>query len=144
METLRLVLLLGVAALLATLSSCKGDDPSVTEAQKITNLLTGSPWKIQSVTVDNVAHDELYPNLSVTFTSTGFTATNGLLVWPTTGTWTFTDKTATTFSRNDGVEVTINEISDTRLVLSLTWTKTTLGGGRANSLSGKNVFTLTK
>src|SRR5689334_18243453 len=136
MKTMRFALLLFfVTALVSTLSSCKGkDDPAPTAASKITDLLDAGTWQIQAVSVDGVAHTDLFTNMKLTFTATGFTTVNGGPVWPSNGTWTFTDKDATAFTRSDGIVVTINQIDNSNLILSLTWTKTTLGG-RVNSIS---------
>ncbi len=48
--------------------------------------------------------------------------------------------------RNATFNAVINatEISATKLVLALAWTKTTLGGGRVESVAGQHVFTFGK
>jgi hypothetical protein len=145
MKIFRIAFMVVTVCFIATLASCsKDDDSSPSEAKKITGLLTAGAWKIQSVFVDDVAHDELFQDLKLTFTANGFTAVNGASVWPSNGTWQFTDNTASAFARGDGIEVRINEISDTRLVLMLTWTETTIGGGRLYSIGGDNEFTFTR
>jgi hypothetical protein len=140
MKILNLVFMIFAGCLVVVLSHCSKDNPSPAEEKKITELLTSGAWKIQSVHIDGVPHDELFEDLNLTFTATGFTATNGDAVWPSSGTWDFTDKTATSFTRNDGIEVVIEEITDSRLVLSLMWAETLLGGGRVKSIEGENVF----
>src|SRR5688572_12373818 len=124
MKIFRIAFLVVTVCLIATLSNCsKGDEASPSEVQQVTEVLTAGAWNIQSVFVDHVAHDELFQDLKLTFTANGFTAINGASVWPSNGTWQFTDQTATAFVRGDGIEVMINEINDRKLVLTLTWTE---------------------
>ncbi|MEJ0030699.1 MAG: hypothetical protein WDO15_10170 [Bacteroidota bacterium] len=133
--------------------SCKGggDDPvrgpgtgnNQTESDRVSGLLTSSPWKIKSLTIDGVSKN-LYPNLAVTFTKTGFTSTGGTSVWPATGSWTFTDDTATSFKRDDQTVVAIETIDQNNLTMSLTWSQTSLGPGRVSSVAGKHVFVMGK
>ena len=141
--------LFGMAILLSvvTFSNCGGGgdpEPAQTEVEKTRTTLTSSAWKIQTSTVDGADQLGLFKNFTITFTTAGFTTTNGGAVWPTTGTWSFVDDTAKSFKRDDGIVVAIDTITETGLTLSLTWTKTTFGGGRTASISGKNVFVFGK
>lgn len=141
--------LAGIAILLSsvTFSNCGGGgdpEPTQTEAEKTRATLTNSAWKIQTSTVDGADQMTLFKNFTITFTTAGFTTTNGGAVWPATGTWSFVDDTAKSFKRDDGTVVAIDNITETGLTLSLNWTKTTFGGGRATSISGKNVFVFGK
>lgn len=133
-------------ALVSFLSCGGGSDPAPaeTESQKATTLLTSGGWSIQTVLVDGVDKSTIYPSLKVSFTATGFSATNGGLIWPATGTWRFTDDSGKTISRGDGVSITLNEISSTKMIMSFSWSKTTLGSGREASISGQHVFTFGK
>jgi hypothetical protein len=143
-----LFVLIAVVSGLITFSNCGGDggdpDPVKTEVEKTRLTLTTSAWKIQSSTVDGTDQSGLFKNLTITFTTAGFTTVNGGAVWPSNGTWSFVDDTAKSFKRDDGIVVSIDSITETALTLSLTWTKTTFGGGRLLSISGKNVFVLGK
>lgn len=127
------------------ITGCGGSDPSPTAAslakEEITRTLTSGAWKMQTVAVDGVDQTTVYKNLVIVFSNAGFTATNGGFVWPASGTWKFTDDTAKTIERNDGLTITIDEATATKLVVKLTWTKTTIGPGRTASVSGLNVFT---
>ena len=142
--TLKTTLIL-FASVLLFLSGCGSkSDPAPaaeTDAVKNTKLLTASTWNIQTVQVDGVDKTTVYKNLKLTFTSTGFTSIGGGSVWPTTGTWKFTDDTGKVITRGDGLAINVNEISTTKLVVSLAWSKTTLGGGRIESIAGSHVFT---
>lgn len=127
------------------ISSCGGDspEPSETEAQKATKLLIGT-WTIQQVTVDGSDRSDIYKDLRITFSASSLSATNGGPVWPSTTSWDFTDDSGKTIVRGDGLNISVNELTNNRFVAALTWTKTTLNGGRENSVSGQHVFTFTK
>lgn len=131
---------LTVGVMLA-LASCSDKNETAPDVQA---LLTGSAWKMKTVTVDGVNKNDLFTNLSVTFTAAGFTAQNGEPVWPASGTWTFSSGDQRTMVRNDGIEVSVAEISERELTLKLVWSKTTLGSGRVASIQGNHVFVFGK
>ena len=131
------------------LSSCGGasGDPTPATPSKqdeVKAKLTFATWKMQSVTVDGTDKTSVYKDLSLKFTASGFTSTNGGVIWPVTGTWSFADADATAIKRDDGLEVKLQDITDTSLKLALTWSKTTLGPGRVGSISGQHVFSFGK
>src|SRR5687768_16607963 len=141
--------ILGLAAVLlcSTLSSCKKDDPKPkkTQAEKVTEMLTskGGTWSISGSTgVTLVGVDvttDLFSAFSITFLDNEFTTTGTTPVWLRHDTWAFKDENAEVFIRGqDDKEVTIVEISETQLKLSLEWDQTTYEeeGGRSNSLPG--------
>jgi hypothetical protein len=124
--------------------SC-GGDPEPTAAEKNTELMTASgAWKLQNVLVDGTDKTSVYSGLTIQFTETAFTTTNGGVVWPASGSWSFKDDSGTVINRNDGIEIKLVEVSTSKLVLQLTWTKLTIGPGRVSSLSGSHTFTFGK
>jgi hypothetical protein len=130
---------------LFNISACDSGDPSNEVAtEQVKAILTSGSWGAQNVTVDGVDKTSIYSKLSVKFTETGFTSTGGEPVWPASGTWSFGDATAKSVTRSDGVTVIIAQVEATKLVLHLTWSKTTFGPGRARSVSGSHVFTLAR
>lgn len=141
---------MNLALVVMFISGCGGgkSDPAPapveTEAVKNTKLLTTGTWNVQTVSVDAVDKTTVYKDLKITFNSTGFTATGGGSVWPATGTWKFSDDTGKVITRGDGLSISLTEVSTTKLVLALAWTKTTLGDGRVESVSGQHVFTFGK
>lgn len=142
LQTIPAIALLGFVL---TIASCGGKEPAAqTDTERVQEILTSGTWKIQSVSVDGVDRTSDFANLQVIFNSGSFTATNGKLVWPATGTWSFTNDQATAFSRSDGVSVSIVEATDIRLVVELDWTSTTYGPGRVSSVAGEHTFTFTK
>lgn len=123
----------------AALSSCGGDEASASEI--MTKKLIAHPWNLSSATVDATDKTSTYSGLSITFAKAGFTASNGLPIWPATGTWEFTDNKAKSIIRNDDLEIEITEATNTTLKLTFTWNKTTFEPGRVKSVDGVHVFT---
>lgn len=146
MKSVLSLTLASVLALSLFLYSCKKDDPSpsVTVTEATTKLLTSTSWKVQSVTVDGVDQTSLFSGLVLSFTTSSFTTTSGNPVWPASGTWSFISEEAKKIQRNDGLEVTLNEISENKLVLSLVWSKTIFGPGRNSSMKGTHTFNFVK
>jgi hypothetical protein len=129
--------------LLLMLASC-GDDAAQSEADRVKDILKSGTWKVQTVSVDNTDQTLLYKNLTLTFTDANYTSTNGANVWPASGGWSFTDDTAKTILRSDGVSMYVGEANPTKLVLSFQWNNTTIGSGRGESIAGPHVFTFSK
>jgi hypothetical protein len=149
MKTIKNIAALLLVAVVLIFPSCGGSDdpnptPGQTEVEKAVKILTSGTWKLNAVTVDGVNKNDLFTGFTVTFTATGFTATNGEPVWPSSGLWNFSDATAKSINRSDNVTVTLESLADTAITISLTWSKTTLGTGRAESIAGKHIFSLTK
>lgn len=142
----KLIAIVILSILVIQISGCKSKDdnptPSATDAVKA-KLTAANPWNIQTATVDGVDQTALYKGLTLTFTATGFTSTNGGTVWPASGTWLFNNTEGTSIKRDDGLIIAI-EVTDTTLKLSYTLANTTLGGGRVESLKGAQVLTFTK
>jgi hypothetical protein len=131
---------------IALLANCgnNSDAPLPSKQEEVKAVLTASPWKVNTVSVDGVDKTVTYKDLGITFTGTSFTSVNGAAIWPASGTWTFTSATATAFTRDDGLVVTIQEATATSLKLGLTWNKNTLKTGRTESISGAHVFSFSK
>jgi hypothetical protein len=131
--------------LIVLVVGCKesGSDPSPIDAMK--SILTSGSWQLQSVTVDNVDKTSTYAGLTLSFTATAFTATNGHAIWPASGSWQFSDDSGKNLLRGDQLPITIGDATTSaKLVLSLNWNKTTYGSGRVASVKGNHVFTLGK
>jgi hypothetical protein len=133
---------LAVVILLSVLSGC--GDSSASAIEVTSNQLKANQWRISSVMVDATDQTALFTNMTLSFTATDYTTTNGKAVWPATGTWSFTDNTAKKIKRSDNLEVTITEITDSTLKLSLTWATGTFGSGRTSSLAGNHTFSFVK
>jgi hypothetical protein len=129
-------------ALIALQSCGKKSDPTPpTEQTKA--ILKANTWNMATVTVDGTDRTSVYTGLTLSFTDTDYTTTNGRAVWPASGTWVFADPTGKVITRNDGLQITVEEAVAGSLKLKLTWNKTTLGG-RAESVAGVHVFSFVK
>ena len=115
----------------------------ISEQDQTKALLTSGTWKLQSESVDGVDQTALYSKFTINFTSSNFTAVNGGAIWPIHGSWNFDGTDSKTIRRNDGTIVKISVTSAT-LVMTINWTTSTLGSGKANSTSGQNVFSMVK
>jgi hypothetical protein len=123
------------------LTGCKKDD-SPTTAEIMTQKLMAATWKVSSVTVDGTDRTSMFTGMTLKFTSGTYTTTNGHVVWPASGTWTFSNAEATMITRDDGLVGTLTEVTDASLKMSLTWSKTTFGPGRSGSIMGKHEFVM--
>jgi len=142
----KLVFFVALVGGLLFVSGCKGksEDPKPSKQDEVQAILISGNWRIQTVTVDGVDETDVYEGLTLRFTATNYTSTNGLPVWPASGTWVFTSDAATAFERNDGMLVEILEATPTSLKLGLAWDETTIGSGRASSVEGDHVFSFVK
>ncbi len=142
-----------VAALagLAFLNSCKSDEPTLSDEQRVTKILTdnGGKWNLPAVagvTVDGLdVTQDLFKDFSITFGEGTLTTTGTTPVWLRQDTWSFKDQSAKIIVRGqDNKEITISEITDNQLVLTLEWEYQTFEGGRAKSIKGTHQFTMEK
>lgn len=139
--------LTGVVFFLLLLSAvaCKKDkDPKPSAAELTTQQLISSAWTLANLTVDGVDQTNMFADITLSFTTSNFITTNGNPVWPSSGTWAFTDNTATEILRSDGVTLTIEGISETKLELSFMWNDTSFAEGREGSIEGQHIFTFTR
>jgi hypothetical protein len=147
----RLFCLFLILILISAGCSKKHEAVKPTEQERITAILidgTGkwTPTTPAGVTVDGLdVSADLFKDFSITFTSNKLFTTGTTPVWLREDTWRFKDDAAKVIIRNqDNKEITIVDISDTQLQLSLNWDQTTYEGGRSQSIPGKVVFTMNK
>ena len=132
---------------LISYSSCKKVivDPIIelTPAEITTALLKGSAWTMAAVKVDDVVLD-LYKGLTVSFTEDGkYSSANGGKIWPASGTWKFKNDEAKAMIREDGLEITIDAITDKAMTISFTQAGgTVFEPGRNQAVGGKHVLTM--
>jgi hypothetical protein len=141
-SSLCLLSLLMIAGVML-ISSCE-KKAEISVADVVKAKLTASTWNLKSVDVSGKDQTSVYKGLTLAFTATSFTTTNGGTVWPVTGTWEFKTPDATAIVRDDKLEVTIQEVTETSLKLALTWSKNTFTSGRVEAVSGAHVFTFSK
>jgi hypothetical protein len=133
-------------AFLIMINGCKkkSEDPQPSKQEEIKSKLIAATWKVQSVTVNGVDKTDIYKNLTLKFTTSNYSSTNGLPVWPSSGGWSFTNGDASVFRGDDGIDVDILEVSATNLKLGLDWNTTTIGSGRVGSVKGDHIFSFVK
>jgi len=131
----RLKRIIGLLLFVSLASGCstKEDPPPST-----ISLLTSGVWTINKVTIDGIDQTSMFSSMTLVFTTNTYTTTKGGLVWPANGTFQLNDNDE--IIRNDAAVISIDELSETQLGLSLTWSKNALGSGRINSISGKHTF----
>jgi len=141
------LILLGASILfllfISMLSACN-NDPEIEETERVKSILINGTWNVQSVLVSGTDQTSVYDGLQINFTNTEYTAQKGGSVWPASGSWQFKDETAKAIVRNDDLVIAIDQVEQKKLILSLTWNKTTLGSGRTGSVSGAHTFTLVR
>ena len=136
-----MLLVITVGALL-TITSCK-DDPT---AEEIFRKKIARAWKSSAVGVQFNSKDVngVFKDFTITFTeSQTYTTTVGNTpVWPASGKFTLKATSSSTgFSllRDDGVEVTVDQLTEARLVLKFPYVGKS---SRVGSVSGGYVFDL--
>lgn len=126
------------------LSSCKEE---ISAEEEFLNKVSGT-WKASTVgvTVDGVAVNGAFQNFSITIKNDAtYTTVNGNgPIWPASGKITVVANSSSVgfeLMRSDGVDVAIQQFTDTKLVLALQYTDP---NGRIRSVSGNYVFDLQK
>lgn len=136
---------------LTIITSCD-DGPTLTKVEKATKLLTqnGGTWSpgASTITLEGVdVTDEFFDGFTITFAEGTFSTTGTSPMWLPEDTWSFKDQAATVMARGqDDKEITIIELTKTKLVFTIEWDQTTYedDGGRKKSLPGTYEFVLTK
>lgn len=119
---------------------CSKDNPNVAR-KKIVNILTDDIWKIEKVFINNEDRTILFDGMELTLFDGSYTSINGNYAWEDSGTWEFSNDNYEMIIRNDGIEVTIVNVSAANLTLQLYWDETTYTiGGRRESLKGNHLF----
>ena len=132
---------------IVSLTACGGGDtpaPVVDPTQEIIDALTKT-WSVSSVTLDNTDVTTDWNGFTLTFDSSkGYSATalnaESILVWPASGSYSFPNANNTNqILRNDGVEITLSNVTETSATLSF---QITGRNGRTEGLIGQWVFVM--
>lgn len=115
------------------IEGCK--EAELTPNERTEELLIAHAWQMTEVKIDGIVSD-LYSGLTLSFGSKTYTSTNGGKVWLASGTWEFVGDNGDKILRDDGLEVIVESLTESQLVLSFTWNSTTFDGGRVGSLKG--------
>ena len=120
-----------------------GDKHTLSAQQVTSSQLESGTWKIRTATAANsVDVTSKFSGFTIKFSDKSFTTTNGGVIWSAIDTWIYKDAGAKSLIRGDGVPVTIESLTNEKLVLSFPWASTTYVGGRVNSISGSYQFEL--
>lgn len=125
------------------ISGCKNDDDHPTpEQQRISDL--SSTWILGSVENDDNDVTNQFNGFSLVVDQTSFTTQNGGNAWPANGSFTYVlvENDIKILERNDGVEISVDKLSNDELRLS--FQITTLPGGRQEGITGQFIFSLIK
>lgn len=97
MKKINIIVSALVVVSLLLVAGCKKDDPQP-ETERIQKLLASGTWQVESVLVNETDQTSTFSGLTLSFTPTTYSTTNGDVVWPASGTWAFVDATAKKFS----------------------------------------------
>lgn len=143
-RSVNLILLAISSLMIIQLSSCKDE---ISAEEEFLNKVSGT-WNASTVgvSVDGVAINGAFKNFSLTIKNdaTYTTSIGNSPIWPVSGKLTVIANTSSVgfkFMRSDGVDVTIQQFAETKLVLGLKYTDP---NGRTRSVSGNYVFDLQK
>ena len=135
------VLLVVLTGTMTWLTSCKNDDDGVDPRTQQINDLTAT-WQMSAVTNDNNDVTDQFTGFTLTVDGLNYRTQNGGNPWPASGTYDFKGDDLNILIRNDGAEITIDELTATSLVLSFNFSSVT--GGRTSGVTGDFTFSLTK
>lgn len=144
MKKISTLVLVVFALSMLLIEGCKKSNDPEPETARVEGLLKSGTWKVSTVTITGTDQTSLFNNMTLKFTPTNYTTTNGGVVWPPSGTWNFTNDTASIIKRDDGVEIALSDVSETSFKLTFPWNKNTFGTGRVSSVAGTHVFTMVK
>lgn len=140
LEVLRVCSMLSFSCLLLFFSNCGGNDPSPQEL-RLSEL--SATWEVQRVTNDGTNVTNQFTGFSLTArVDKTYSTTNGGNPWPAAGTFDFLNDTdVDRLLRSDGTTITIVEVTETSLTLTLQVNRV---GGTAAGITGDFTFSLVK
>jgi hypothetical protein len=125
------------------LTSCGGSDEEVIDPKiEVAGKLKAHEWKLSSVSVGGIDKTEIYEGMTINFATSGYTAASSNPIFLPSGSWSVESETKLkiTPAGEEPRELTIIEITDSSLKISVEWDETTMGGGRPESLEGNHIF----
>jgi hypothetical protein len=130
-------------SLIVVSQGCKTEEPTADEV--FLNKISGE-WTASKISVDDVVLEGAFDGFKLSLTTEkNYTTTNGNApIWPASGSFTLKQVNSIVgfnMLRDDGVEISIKEFSDKKLVLMFHYVS---AGGRSSSVTGDYIFELTK
>ncbi len=135
-----MILALMVSILSISISCETKEVPEISQERLREIFLIGSTWRLERVTVDGMNETDTYRDLTISFSQSSYSTSNGRVIWPETGTWEFVDDSNTVIRRGDGLLVTIQSITSNSLVLALVWESRSIDTGRKLAIAGNHIF----
>ncbi len=136
-------ILVWMAFLLFTASSCGGDDSLTPEELRLQELT--ATWAVSSVMNDGSdVTDQFTGFILVVSTNQTYSTTNGGNPWPAQGTFSLLTDNLDAFLRDDNVQVNIASISETTLSLTFQMSSVRGTANGVNGITGSFTFNLTK
>lgn len=140
-STLRISLTMAILlGMMVYSSSCSKDDGPSAQSLQLQKL--SATWKVSQVTNDNQDVTNQYAGFILTVNELNYTTQNGGNPWPTSGAYTFKEGDLNTLLRSDDVTITIDEITESTLLLAFNFN--TVTGGRLSGVTGDFTFSLIK
>ncbi|GAB5526055.1 MAG: hypothetical protein Roseis2KO_39270 [Roseivirga sp.] len=126
--------------IIALACSCGGDDGPTPLEERLRDLT--ATWSVSSVSNDNTDVTSQFSgfNLTVSGDKT-YSTTNGGNPWPASGTFDIASENLDLFRRDDNVDISIVNITETQLTLSFNMSSVR---GTASGITGSFTFNLTK
>jgi hypothetical protein len=136
-----------IAAAMITLGCGEDDSPTIDPIQQVVDGLEKT-WSATSVTFQSQDVTANWGGFTLAFDQNkGYTATSlsdeSVVVWPTSGSYSFPNlENANSVLRSDGVQISIEDLTDTnvRLVFQISGRNE---GGREDALIGEWAFVMT-
>jgi hypothetical protein len=122
-------------------SGCKKSDDPDPAVEKFKQL--SGVWRLGTITNDGLDVTTQFDGFTLTInTDRTFSTTGGNNPWPASGTLEFTNAGLDQWLRSDGVEIAIQNATESTLVLSMT--QNSIANGRISGVTGQFVFSLIK
>jgi len=116
-------------------------DPQAEALQK----LSSGTWSVSSITRNGTDVTSDFAGFTISFTSSGFTTTNGTGAWEASGSWNWEDPQGASIRLDNGIIVQlVFSNNDATLTCSFTVPETIFNIGRTKALAGNFVFVLNK
>lgn len=136
----KIVTMAFLLAITFSVISCSEEDDKKTKEESFLSTLSGT-WQTDAVALDNEDVTEEFNDMTITFKEDQtFTVQNPVgNIWGSAGTFTFEEGSGDNFNllRDDGVLVTVSQLTETTLVFFMQFDS---APGRTRGLAGEYIF----
>ncbi len=131
-----------VVSLLMMAACDDADGDGGIDAQQLQLEKLKGTWSSQAVTLDGFDITG-FENFTLTIGDKTYQSTNGQGVWADSGTWDFKGTSIATIVRDDDVEISVNLVNDSEMILSFQFIDPN-AGGRHSGIGGSFQFSISK